>query len=97
MKLLTAIFLLISNVIYAQNCVINNLDSLPFHFEHPGLIGKMYETIRDNDSSKYQVMLIRSFSQMKRNEAFHIAISPGKKNKITALSDDSVLLSQELR
>lgn len=96
MKLFTAIFLLVSNVIYAQNCVINNFDSLPFHFQHPGLIGKMYEAIRHNDSSRYQVMLIRTFSQMCRNEAYHVAIISDGKIRITALTSDSVLLSQSL-
>lgn len=94
MKLLTVIFFLISNVICAQNCAINNLDSLPFHFHHPGLIGKMYEKIRSNDSCRYQVMLIRSFSQMNRNEAYYVAIGSDRKIKITAITRDSVLLSR---
>lgn len=96
MKLLTAIFLLTSNLIYAQNCVINNFDTLPYHFQYPGLIGKMYEAIRSTDSGRYQVMLIRSFSQMNRNEAYYVAIDSGKRIKIVALTRDSVLICKNL-
>lgn len=93
-NILVAIFLLIANVVYAQNCKISRVDS--FRFKQTGLIGKMYNGIKSCKDFCYQVMLVRSFAQMLKKEAFYIAINPDRKFKITAVVNDSVILSKDL-
>jgi hypothetical protein len=95
-SLLIAVSLLFANYIHAQRCVINKMDSIPFHFNHTGLIGQMYNGIRNNDSSRYQAMLIRSFAQMNRKEAYYISIGLNGKIKKVVIANDSVLLSKSI-
>ena len=89
-------FLLTANLIQSQNCVISEIDSIPFHFKHTGLIGKMYNAMREDDSSKYQAMLIRTFEQVNREEAYYISIGLDGQFKKVGIVNDSVLLSKKI-
>lgn len=95
-SILTVMFLLMANLIHSQNCVISKMDSIPFHFEHTGLIGKTYKAMREDDSSKYQAMLIRTFEQVNRREAYYISIGLDGHFKKVAILNDSILLSEKI-
>lgn len=88
------ILLFISNMVYAQDCVIHNLGDGIYHIKKTGLIGQLYDSIKGDKSNAYHIVLFRTFQQMNRKDAFYLCISPDKTCKVMAITEDSVLIDR---
>ncbi len=90
-NLIFFILIVVYTPTFAQQCIINKVDSKPFYFSNYGCINKLYEKITTSESNSLQIMLINSFGQINKKEAFYISIDTLNRFNVSLLNEDSIV------
>ena len=85
--------LLYSNIVTAQDCIIEKVPIKAFYFNQSGLINSKYENMKKTDSNNYQIMLINFLGYSNEKQCFYLSIDPNKKFNFETLTEDSIQLS----